>query len=267
MIKNLISLENELEGKIKDLKATKLLLAIKAEFEAEGTRIDELAILSELCCKNNIPLTLKIGGPSAQRDFYEAFQLGANNILIPMMESKYALSKSFSIYEKMINIFTNLKKSPNLSFNIESKLSVKNIDSILEYIYEKNLPISEIVIGRTDLSKSLEISDVNSEKIFKISKSIIDKRRSLNINLGGNLSKKSFTFIKKLTQHGLHSFESRKCTFQSAENLSQDEFDNLINIGLEFELAWLEYKKKLYSERSEEENNRITSIKGRLMGF
>ena len=60
MIKNLISLENELEGKIKDLKATKLLLAIKAEFEAEGTRIDELAILSELCCKNNIPLTLKI---------------------------------------------------------------------------------------------------------------------------------------------------------------------------------------------------------------
>ena len=160
-----------------------------------------------------------------------------------------------------------MNKSPNLSFNIESKLSVKNIDSIIEHIYEKNLPISEIVIGRTDLSKSLEISDVNSEKIFKISKSIIDKRRSLNINLGGNLSIKSFVFIKKLTQHGLHSFESRKCTFKSARNLSKEEFDNLINIGLEFELAWLEYKKKLYSERSEEENNRITSIKGRLLGF
>ena len=75
------------------------VVATKAEFEAEGTRIDELAILSELCCKNSIPLTLKIGGPSAQRDIYEAFQLGATNILVPMVESKYSLLNCFEMLQ------------------------------------------------------------------------------------------------------------------------------------------------------------------------
>ena len=40
-----------LESKIISLKDTGRLLAIKAEFEAEGTRIDELGILSNVCFK------------------------------------------------------------------------------------------------------------------------------------------------------------------------------------------------------------------------
>ena len=63
------------QSKLKRLLRTGSLLAVKAEFEAEGTRIDELGSLSDLCYRNNVPFTLKIGGPSAQRDVYEAFQL------------------------------------------------------------------------------------------------------------------------------------------------------------------------------------------------
>ena len=97
----LSSLEKELEIKLINLINTGYLLAIKAEFEAEGTRIDELAILSEICCKNKVPLTLKIGGPSAQRDFYEAFQIGANNILIPRVESRFALENAINMYKSI----------------------------------------------------------------------------------------------------------------------------------------------------------------------
>ena len=265
MNKNLAFLENQLENKLEDLISSEYLLAIKAEFEAEGTRIDELALLSELCCKKNVALTLKIGGPYAQRDFYEAFQLGASNILVPMIESKYTLQKSFEIYSNFLSIFKNLGSSPDFSFNIESKLGINNIDSIISCVSENNLPIKEIVIGRSDLARSLGNIDVNSNFIFEISKSILIKKKNLEINVGGNLSSKSFEFINQLTSYGLKSFESRKCTFKCSKDLIEEKFNQIIRKGLEFELAWLNYKKKMYSERSEEENNRIIKIKERLL--
>ena len=76
----------------------------------------------------------------------------------------------------MINLFKDLGNIPTLSFNIESSLAVKNIDSIFQFIKEDCSPISEIVIGRTDLSSSMGLADVNSEKIFKISESLLKEQ-------------------------------------------------------------------------------------------
>ena len=95
----------DLEKKLISLKSSNLLIAIKAEFEAEGTRIDELSVISYLCTKNKIPLTLKIGGPCAKRDIYEAFQLGANNILVPMVECEFALDFCYRSYISLIPAF------------------------------------------------------------------------------------------------------------------------------------------------------------------
>ena len=165
------------EMQMKRLSSLSSFLAVKAEFEAEGTRIDELAILSELCCKNSVPLTLKIGGPSAQRDIYEAFQLGASNILVPMIESKYSLLNCFEMFEKFLPLFKDLTNTPKLFINIESQLALKNIDSILKLIEDENLPVETIVIGRSDLSQSLMISDVDNEKMLKICIEILSKKR------------------------------------------------------------------------------------------
>ena len=164
------------EMQMKRLSSLSSFLAVKAEFEAEGTRIDELAILSELCCKNSVPLTLKIGGPSAQRDIYEAFQLGASNILVPMIESKYSLLNCFAMFEKFLPLFKDLTNTPKLFINIESQLALKNIDSILKVIEDENLPVETIVIGRSDLSKSLMISDVDNEKMLQICIEILSKK-------------------------------------------------------------------------------------------
>ena len=255
-----------LESNILALKDTGRLLAIKAEFEAEGTRIDELGILSNACFKNNVHLTLKTGGPAAIRDIFEAYQLGAKNILVPMVESEYSLEYFINSYTKFSNDFKDLNEATNLAINIESKLGYKNIERILEIISEKSLPISYIVIGRTDLSSSLQIKDVNSKKIFNISKDILNKANLKNIRctLGGNLTSDSFEFIDNLKKYKLYAFETRKTTFNFSQSISKNEFDYLIKLSLEFELAWLNLKRSMYSNRSNEENARVYKIKNRL---
>ncbi len=264
MKKDSFLLFEKFEMQMKRLSSLSSFLAVKAEFEAEGTRIDELAILSELCCKNSIPLTLKIGGPSAQRDIYEAFQLGATNILVPMVESKYSLLNCFEMVQKFLPLFKDLTNTPKLFINIESQLALKNIDSILKIIENEKLPVESIVIGRSDLSKSLKICDVDNEKMLEICIELLKNIRNLNVTLGGNLMNKSFPFISNLSKEGLYAFESRKCTFKTNASLKRNNFNSLINSALEFELSWLNVKKNLYGDRSKEEDLRIKTIESRL---
>ena len=254
-----------LENKICKLKETNMLLAIKAEFEAEGTRIDELSVLSGLCFKWQIPLTLKIGGPSAKRDIYEAFQFGANNILVPMVESPFAAELCSEYFLSIAEAFKLMHKTPILLINLESKKTIENLDSILGLIEQKNLPINSVVIGRSDLANSLGNKDVNSSEILNIVISTMKKcsKYKIKCTLGGNITAKSFKFVKKLG-NSLNAFESRKCTFLNSSSLNENNYNSLINAGLEFELSWLEFKQNMYSQRSNEENTRISLIKKRI---
>ncbi len=257
-----------LQDSIETLLDTGNLIAIKAEFEAEGTRIDELAVLSQLCCKYKVPLTLKIGGPCAKRDIYEAFQLGASNILVPMVESRFAAESSSNTFSKFCPIFKGLKEEPSLLINIESKISIKNIDEIIDSIISNNLPIKTFVVGRSDLSSSLGIKDVNSCEMLETTKDILYKVRgkSIGTTLGGNLTDKSYDFIERLRDYGLCAYESRKCTFKNQKGISKEQFTKILNQGLAFEMAWLKYKSELYSNRSKEEQARIDTISYRIRG-
>ena len=71
---------NELERKmvhqLQDLRENHHVVGVKAEFEAEGTRIEEAMRLKDVVSTAGLGLTMKVGGGEALRDMYEARVIG-----------------------------------------------------------------------------------------------------------------------------------------------------------------------------------------------
>ena len=88
---------NELERKmveqLQDLRENHHVIGVKAEFEAEGTRLEEAMRLKEVIAAAGLGLTMKVGGCEALRDMYEARVIGVDRIVGPMVESPWALHK------------------------------------------------------------------------------------------------------------------------------------------------------------------------------
>ena len=86
-------LEQQMCDTLKDLKENHHVWGVKAEFEAEGTRLEEAMRLKEVVTKAGLDLTIKIGGCEAIKDMLDARTIGVKAIVAPMVESSYALKK------------------------------------------------------------------------------------------------------------------------------------------------------------------------------
>lgn len=235
---------------------------VKAEFEAEGTRSDELSLLKSIVTDSNSDLVIKIGGSSAFRDLIECATLETSFILVPMIETPEALS-NFLIkrrnYIKTLKIYSEF--SPVL-INIETETAVNNLYKILSI--STDFPeLKGVVIGRTDLTQSMNLSrdQTNSERLFDCCSYILDsaKKFDLIVTLGGNITKNSYEFISKLTQKGLDAFETRKCCIH-AGLYDQLMFNSIIDSSLHFERAILELLDSLSRITYGQKINRIQAL-------
>jgi hypothetical protein len=255
--------EKRMVDTLKDLKENHHVVGIKAEFEAEGTRMEEALRLKEVITKAGLDLTIKIGGCEAIKDMFDARSIGVTRIVAPMIESQYALKKYLQATHLVFP--EDEWNSVHFLINIETISAVNVFDKMLE------LPmISElkgIVIGRVDMTGSLGMSreNINDDAIFKIASDVFRKAHRVNMEcvIGGGVSAYSLPFFRALPVNGsLDFYETRKVIFKCPEAMGDNAEKGILK-AVGFELMWLKNKRDFYKMIFEEDLVRIEMLEKR----
>ena len=255
-------LENKMVEILKDLKTNHHVAGIKAEFEAEGTRLEEAMRLKEVVNSAGLPLTIKVGGCEALKDMYDAKVIGVNKIVGPMIETEYALRK----FVQSAKMAFPKDKGENVAFfvNVETITGYKNLDAMLASPVIKD--IGGVVVGRVDMTGSLGMTreDINSDEIFDIAKDILVKchKAGLECIIGGGVSAHSLPFFKKLPAGTLNKYETRKVIFKCPGALDDKAPAGILK-AVGFELMWLKNKRDFYGCIFKEDEKRIDMLEAR----
>lgn len=248
---------------LKELRSDFNAAGVKAEFEAEGTRTEELMRLKEICLAANAKLTLKIGGCEAVRDMYDARVIGVDYLVSPMVETPFALHK----FLRAIDFVFPKDEQGNVEFliNIETQLAVKNFDAMLK-IPEINT-LNGVVVGRVDLvgSMGLDRAAVNTKEVFLITKELLTKAKAHNLTcvVGGAISTDSLDFLRKIPADLINRYETRKLCFECPGALNKNAGKGILK-AVEFELLWLQNKRSYYKAIAQEDEKRIAMLEERF---
>lgn len=254
-------LEKKMVDTLIDLKENHHVVGIKAEFEAEGTRLEEALRLKEVVTKAGLDLTIKIGGCEAIKDMYDARTIGVKAIVAPMIETPYAMKKYVQATKFVFP--EEERKGVKFLFNIETITGFANIDELIASPYFADL--GGIVLGRVDMTGSMGMTreDINSDKILDIAKTLSENMKKVDKDMviGGGVSAHSLPFFKSLPY--LSRFETRKIIFDAQKALNDKNADKGILKAVGFELMWLKNKRDFYRMIFDEDASRLTMLETR----
>lgn len=251
--------EQRMLDSLLELKEVYGVYGIKAEFEAEGARMDELISLRELILRADLKFITKIGGCEAVHDMQQCKILGATGVMAPMIETPFAMSKFVTAAQR---VYGDQIDTVEWIINAETKTCHANYDGILEA--GKGF-LNAVTVGRSDLSASMGVDrkDIESKPVFDATKDLLQKSRNAGhvTNFGGNIGIESIPFIQSMSDVA-DRFETRKVviTMDNDEN----HLRKAIHKALNFELLWLLNKRNYYTRLSAEDEARIERMRNQL---
>lgn len=256
------NLEKRMVEVLTDLRENHHVTGVKAEFEAEGTRMEEALRLKDVISKAGLELTVKVGGCEALLDMYNARAIGVKHLVAPMVETPYALHKYLGAVK--------LAFPPEEREEVDFLVNIETIDACRNFKKMLELPeigeLDGVVLGRVDLTGSMgrDRGYVNSPEILNIAKEIFTmaKEKGMECVVGGGVSKETVPFITELGCELVDRYETRKVIFECPAALS-DGYDKGILKAVGFELMWLKNKRDYYGMIYAEDNQRIVMLEAR----
>lgn len=239
-------------------------VGVKAEFEAEGTRMDEMLRLTDITRRAGLNIGLKIGGCEAVRDLIDSKQIGADYIIAPMVETPYALSKYIQIKNKLYTPFE--REQVRFLFNVETNTALGQIDALMKTACAAD-GVDGVVFGRVDFSGSCGLARdiINSDRItddcIKVASAC--KTAGKDFVVGGGVTLESVGALRRMNDVHLSRFETRKIIF-NASMLEQSNVEEALFNAVEFELCWLKNKREYYLNIADEDITRIEMLEKRF---
>ena len=245
---------------LKELKKDYGVIAVKSEFETEGSRKNELTKLRDIISKSGLKMYIKIGGCEAIRDLDDCKILSADGIMAPMIETPFAASKFKNAFEKVFP--TQNDGIIDRIINLETITAYNNIDGIFA---ENQDFLDTVVIGRSDFSISCGIpkSQVNGSKMLEYCKDIILKSNDYGFisAFGGSISIDSLDFFNELKDI-TDRLETRKIVFKIDK--MEDQYEEAVKKAIEFEYLYLKNKVDYYQSVVDEDKARFIDLKKRV---
>jgi len=239
------------------------VVATKAEFEAEGTRTDELLRLLEIAHRAGVAIALKIGGCEAIRDLLEAKQFGVRYIIAPMVETPYALSKYIQAKSKVFIEEDN--EEVDFLFNLETISAYNHLEELVA-IASASPGCHGMVFGRVDFAGSLGLGrqGIESEDVTGRAEKAAAacQQAGLDFVVGGAVSIDALDNLKRFNQVHLTRFETRKVVFE-ADALNRGALEAALKDAVHFELLWLLNKRDYYGFIHKEDETRISMLEAR----
>ena len=225
---------------------------LKGEFEAEGLSRDILAAEVVYAARNKLSYLCKIGGCEAKSDMRFLRQIGVKDIVAPMIESAFAMSKYMDMLPA--NAFDHV------GVTIETRGAVERIEEILD----AGTHLTEVTIGRTDLTASFSGEGVDQPETIAMVKTVAKaaRTRGLKTTMGGSVGVGTRVLLNDDDELRslLAAVETRKCVIDVDTFLDPQALHDAFAVETEL----LQMQATYAGEIATAAESRIAQINARL---
>lgn len=223
----------------------KRFACLKGEFEAEGLTRHDVAAEALFAARNGLDYLVKISGCEAKSDIFFLADLGITSIVAPMIESGFAMQK----YMEMLPADT----FAHVGVTIETITAISNIEEIVR----QGRQLTEVTVGRTDLTASWGGDSVESPRTITMVKAAANVARAagLKVTMGGSVSRHTRELLQSDPElRGLVNYvETRKAVMQVEQFLDESTLGHALAL-----------EEVLLRRRARESDRTLPSINSRL---